>query len=158
MTLDDDTPLLIDSSADALSRVSGELRNIDRAGRSMNIGLASAFTDLAIKGKSFEQVLSGLALRLSSIALNAAFKPLEQSISSGLTNLFSGNAFSGLGDAGAPAASGFSFGSLSSEPLATKAQAITVNISTPDVESFRRSETQVAAVLARSVARGNRNL
>jgi lambda family phage tail tape measure protein len=35
---------------------------------------------------------------------------------------------------------------------------ITVNISTPDVESFRRSETQMAALLARAVAQGHRNL
>lgn len=33
---------------------------------------------------------------------------------------------------------------------------ITVNIATPDVEGFRRSEAQVAAALARAVARGRR--
>jgi phage-related minor tail protein len=35
---------------------------------------------------------------------------------------------------------------------------ITVNIATPDAESFRRSETQVTAMLARAVARGRRGL
>lgn len=35
---------------------------------------------------------------------------------------------------------------------------VTVNVSTPDAESFRRSETQVAAMLARAVALGQRNL
>jgi phage-related minor tail protein len=35
---------------------------------------------------------------------------------------------------------------------------ITINISTPDAESFRRSETQVAAMIARAAALGNRNL
>lgn len=35
---------------------------------------------------------------------------------------------------------------------------ITVNIATPDVESFRRSEGQIAAMLTRSVGRGSRNL
>lgn len=35
---------------------------------------------------------------------------------------------------------------------------VTVNISASDIESFRRSETQVAAVLARAVALGQRNL
>lgn len=34
--------------------------------------------------------------------------------------------------------------------------AITVNIATPDVDGFRRSEAQVAAALARAVARGRR--
>ncbi len=41
--------------------------------------------------------------------------------------------------------------------MATPAS-ITVNISTPDAESFRRSEGQVAAMLARAVSRGARNL
>lgn len=35
---------------------------------------------------------------------------------------------------------------------------ITINISTPDVESFRRSEGQVAAMIARAAAMGQRNL
>ncbi|WP_244510349.1 phage tail tape measure protein [Microvirga guangxiensis] len=35
---------------------------------------------------------------------------------------------------------------------------ITVNISTPNAESFRRSEAQVSAALARAVARGQRGM
>jgi phage-related minor tail protein len=35
---------------------------------------------------------------------------------------------------------------------------VTVNISTPDAESFRRSEGQIAAMLSRTVSRGQRNL
>ncbi|MCJ2033279.1 phage tail tape measure protein [Methylobacterium sp. J-068] len=35
---------------------------------------------------------------------------------------------------------------------------VTINIATPDVASFRRSEAQVAASLARAVARGRRGL
>lgn len=35
---------------------------------------------------------------------------------------------------------------------------VTINVSTPDAESFRRSETQIAAMLARAVAMGQRNL
>ena len=36
--------------------------------------------------------------------------------------------------------------------------AVTVNISTPDVQGFSRSEGQVSAALARAVARGSRSL
>ncbi len=36
--------------------------------------------------------------------------------------------------------------------------AVTVNVTTPDADSFRRSEAQVAAALARAVARGHRAL
>jgi phage-related minor tail protein len=35
---------------------------------------------------------------------------------------------------------------------------ITMNIASPDAESFRRSETQIGAMLARAVGRGQRNL
>jgi phage-related minor tail protein len=35
---------------------------------------------------------------------------------------------------------------------------VTVNISTPDAESFARSQSQISAMMARAVARGQRNL
>ncbi len=35
---------------------------------------------------------------------------------------------------------------------------VTVNISTPDAESFRRSQVQIASTMARAVARGRRGL
>jgi phage-related minor tail protein len=37
-------------------------------------------------------------------------------------------------------------------------QQITINISTPDAASFSRSQTQIAAMIARAVAAGQRNL
>jgi phage-related minor tail protein len=37
-------------------------------------------------------------------------------------------------------------------------RSIVVNVTTPDIDSFRRSETQVAAMLARAVQLGQRNL
>lgn len=39
-----------------------------------------------------------------------------------------------------------------------RASTVVVNISTPDIESFRRSEGQVATALARAVGRGQRGL
>lgn len=35
---------------------------------------------------------------------------------------------------------------------------ITMNVTTPDIEGFRRSQAQVAAMLSRTVAHGQRNL
>lgn len=35
---------------------------------------------------------------------------------------------------------------------------ITINISTPDVQSFRQSQGQISALMARAIARGQRNL
>jgi hypothetical protein len=40
----------------------------------------------------------------------------------------------------------------------TSGISVTFNIATPDAESFRRSETQIAAMLARAVGQGHRNL
>lgn len=44
-------------------------------------------------------------------------------------------------------------GSGASRPLS-----VVVQVSTPDADSFRRSEAQVSAAIARAVARGNRAL
>jgi len=35
--------------------------------------------------------------------------------------------------------------------------AVTINVTTPDVEGFRRSQSQIAAEVARALARGQRN-
>ncbi|MEX2520491.1 MAG: hypothetical protein WD969_14310 [Paracoccaceae bacterium] len=35
---------------------------------------------------------------------------------------------------------------------------VTINISTTDVESFRRSQSQISASIARAVRRGERNM
>jgi len=39
-----------------------------------------------------------------------------------------------------------------------KTPSVTINVTTPDAESFRRSEAQVTAMLARAVSRGRRGL
>ena len=49
-------------------------------------------------------------------------------------------------------------GSLGVRASTTGAVSITFNITTPDADSFRRSETQIAALLARAVGQGQRNL
>jgi phage-related minor tail protein len=41
---------------------------------------------------------------------------------------------------------------------ALRGASVTVNINTPDAQSFLKSRSQVAAMLARAVAQGNRNL
>jgi hypothetical protein len=35
---------------------------------------------------------------------------------------------------------------------------VVLNVTTPDADSFRRSETQLAALIARAVGQGQRNL
>ncbi len=49
-------------------------------------------------------------------------------------------------------------GSLGVRSAGGGAVSVTFNVTTPDAESFRRSETQLSAMLARAVAQGQRTL
>jgi phage-related minor tail protein len=181
--------------ADTTSLQQG-LANAGKYGQQFSSALTNAFTGLAIKGKSLGDTIEQLALSLSKIALNAAFKPLEDGLSQAFSGLFSGG---GVGFANGGAFQGglpvpFAAGGVIASPIAfplgggktgiagergaeaimplargpdgrlgVQAQTgggrpIIFNVTSPDVDSFRRSETQVAAMLARAVQLGNRNL
>jgi phage-related minor tail protein len=172
-----------------------QLADVAKAGARFSSALSQSFADLAIRGRSFGDVLRSLSLRLSEIALKAAFKPLTDAIGASIAGALGG----GLGFArggvirqglpvpfaqGGVIASPIAFplagnrigiagerGAEAILPLARGADGrlgvraesggalnITFNVSTPDVEGFRRSETQLAALLARAVAQGTRNL
>jgi len=49
-------------------------------------------------------------------------------------------------------------GRLGVQASSSSGVSVTFNVTTPDAESFRRSETQIAAMLARAVGQGHRNL
>ncbi len=138
------------------------------------IGLRISEFGLKLAMKPFENAISGLFSNLSQ----PTGKPGEAG-GTGLGDLL-GNLlkFEKGGVVGAPTyfAAGGSLGVMGEAgpeavlPLARgadgslgvrageggRATAVTVNITTPDVEGFRRSEAQVAAALARAVARGGR--
>src|SRR4051812_22935346 len=67
--------------------------------------MTQAFTQSAVGGKQFDDVLKSLALRISSMAVAAAFKPLASGLASGLGQLFSG-LFGGTGGGNLEAAMG----------------------------------------------------
>lgn len=174
-----------------------ELAHATRYGRQFGAALTTAFSGITLKGKGLSETIDTLALSLSRMALNAAFKPLEQGLGQAFAGLFGGGAFAfangGVIQGGLPVpfaaggviASPISFplgngktgiagerGAEAIMPLARGsdgrlgvraensggARPIVVNVTTPDAESFRRSETQVAAMLARAVQLGHRNL
>ena len=182
-----------------LTQVMGRLeRRTNRLTASAN-GFASAmsraFTQAAIGGRSLDQVLRMLVLRMSSMALTMAFKPLAQGLLGGLQSAVSG-AFGGGANVAAamgaikPFATGGVIGTptyfplsnggvgLAGEagpeailPLARASDGrlgvaasgggttnVTIHIATPDVDSFRRSETWLAGQIARTVVRGQRSL
>lgn len=189
--LDGDEEWVVAIAADTTHLRRG-LTDAEHMGRRFGTALTNAFEGIAIKGRGLGDVLRSLAANLSSMVLQAAMRPLEQTFGNFLTGLFTG--FAG----GAPAPSlpvpfarggviqapiGFPLangrvgvagerGAEAILPLARGADGrlgvvasgearpinVTVNVATPDVESFRRSESQVAAMLARAVAYGQRNL
>jgi phage-related minor tail protein len=163
--------------------------------------MTRAFQQSVVGGKQFDDVLKSLALRLSNMAVAAAFRPIATNIASGLNNLFSGLfGGGGQGGGGGPAAASgaikpFAAGGVIGTPTyfplmpggvglageagpeailplrrgpdgrlgvaaggARSGASITVNIVTPDPESFRRSETYLTGQIARAVARGQRSL
>ena len=52
--------------------------------------MARVFADATAGGKQFDDVLKSLALRLSSLTVQNAFKPLAKDLAKGLQGLFSG--------------------------------------------------------------------
>ena len=179
---------------------------IDRTQRSTNsLGISAAafanaitkaFTQATAGGKQFDDVLKSLALRLSSLTLAAAFKPVAKGLLGGLNGILNGIFGEGSVSANAmgaikPFAAGGVIGTptyfpLSSGGLGLAGEAgpeaimplargpdgrlgvamagagapanVTVQIVTPDADSFRRSEAYLTGQIARAVARGQRSL
>jgi phage-related minor tail protein len=172
--------------------ISGKFEGLRERTRDLTSGsnafakaITAAFAQGATGAKSFDSVLKSLALRLSSLSLNLALKPLTGALSGGFEKLFSGLSESntpfakggviaaptyfplspgrvGLaGEAGPEAIMPLSRGPDGRLGVAASgglAQHVTVNIATPDAESFRRSETYLTGLIARAVARGQRGL
>ncbi|MCX5576872.1 phage tail tape measure protein [Kaistia terrae] len=147
--------------------------------------ICRAFRDAVIGGKEFDDILKNLALRFSTIALNAALKPIESGIGGLLSGLVGSLVSLGgakpfakggvvasptyfplsgglglMGEAGAEAIMPLSRGPDGRLGVSGGGAPVTVNIAiqTPDAKSFRKSEAHVAATLARAVGRGRRGL
>lgn len=116
-------------------RLKAELADLSRLADSFGNSIVRSFADAAIHGEKLSDVLQELALSLAQMALTAALRPLG--------DLLGGVLAPPLGAAAAGAAAPAN---------------VTVNIQTPDAQSFRQSQSQVAALMARAVARGQRNL
>lgn len=188
MTTETTDPAFVASD---LQQIGAALDAIDLSAARVSKSLASAFAGAVIQGRSFEDTLRAIGVKLSTMALEAALKPAMQGLGSALSGAFSGGFGGGaqalpvtpFADGGVVAAPTF-FGSggglglmgekgaeailpLARGPdgrlgLATSASggatSINVTIATQDAESFRRSQGQVEAALARAVARGRRSL
>lgn len=162
-----------------------------RVANTFSRSLTNAFIGVAAKGKSLGDVVSNIGLNLSKLALNMAFKPIENKLqefigplANGLANIFtpgnapaatpfakggviaaptffqSGGGFGVAGERGAEAILPLARGNDGSLGVRVHQQGaapnITINIATPDVDGFRKSQSEVAASLARMVSRGRR--
>ncbi len=191
MTVIDGITVSIAADTSAFQR---EIAAADKLAKGFGASIDAALSGAIVYGRNFNDVLSTLGLRLSSLALSAAFKPLEQNLFSGFQSLFADpNAIVSAAALGAGRAIPFASGGVISTPsffpmgsnvglagergaeaimpltrgadgkLGVAAQtaaplSVTVNVSTPDAGSFRRSESYLSGVIARAVARGDRSL
>ncbi|MBB4348155.1 MULTISPECIES: phage tail tape measure protein [Rhizobiaceae] len=166
------------AGAEALSDVMADLEaRSQRFGTALTGALRSATTG----SKGLEDVLRGLGNRLTDIALSAGLKPLEGLLGNAVGSLigsvtpfadggvvrapsyFPMNGGTGLmGEAGPEAILPLKRGPDGSVGVASAGGGagpqIVFNVTATDVASFRKSEAQVSAMLARSVMRGRRGL
>ncbi len=154
-----------------------EMAGLSRLADNFGQTLVRSFAGAVIHGRKLSDVLKGLALSLAGQALASALRPLGNLAGSlfssgkiapfangGIVNsptLFPLRGGTGLmGEAGAeaimPLARGGD-GKLGIRMNGGGGVNVTVNISTPDVTGFRQSQSQIASVVARAVARGQRN-
>ena len=174
-------------AAQDLASVKAQLDGINAAAGNVSSSLTKAFTNASASGRALNATLASVAQQLSQVLSSVGAGMLNQGLTSIMSGLFGGgNAISAapFADGGIVASptffgSGGSMGLMGERgaeailPLArgpngqlgvaangqtARPAAVTVNIQTQDAESFRRSETQVAAALARAVARGRRGV
>ena len=147
------TPIAVDVTAntDGLKQA---LDGAGQLGERFAGRLVSAFAQIANGSKSVDETLKGLALSLSKLALGEALKPLQSAFSSSVGSLFSGLTNSLLSSATGAAASPLARGA------SAPARGVNVNfqVTSPDVAGFKRSETQVTAMLSRAIGNAQRNL
>ena len=175
-------------AASDLSAIATGLDAIDISSKKVAQSLSRAFSDALVNGKSFQQTLATIGAQLSSLALQSATQAATQGLTSLLTSAFTSFAGAGggvtafaeggivaqptffgsgggvglMGERGAEAILSLARGPDGALGVAAGGQgapvSVTVNITTPDVQGFQRSESQISAALARAVSRGGRSL
>lgn len=164
-----------------------QMTSLNSLADSFGSKIVNAFAKGIIHGGKLSDILKGLALSLSQTALSQGLKPLGDLIGGALSgatlnvrgNVYSQGRIMPFADGGIvnsptlfPMQGGAGLmGEAEPEaimPLARGADGklgvrgggvnVTVNIATPDAQSFRHSQSQIAALMARAVSRGHRNL
>lgn len=173
------------------------LSDLEARSRSFGSALTSALKSATTDGKGLEDVLRGLALRMTDISLSAGLKPLENLLTSSISSVTSNlTSLLGFADGGVPGrVQPFASGGVVSSPTffpvggdlglmgeagseaimplkrgadgklgvsmngtANGGSQIVFNVQATDAASFRKSEAQISAMLARAVGRGQRGV
>jgi hypothetical protein len=160
----------------AAAELARTLDGVRRTARGIAGDLGTGLASAVVYGERLDQVLARAAERLTARLLDRALAPLEGIVAGGLSGLAGAAAATvapiaaagGAGGGGGRGAGGAAVGGLdggfgggtaggggSGSPRGVQ---VTLNVSTPDVDGFRRSEAQVSAMLARAVGRGRRGM
>jgi phage-related minor tail protein len=171
----------LDTAAKALADfasgpVADASKSIESAVNGSFNSIAGTIADAVLSGKtSMDQLVDSILADFDRVALkDAIIKPIEGIVSSAASSLFS--SVSGALATGGPVAPGSSYlvgeqgpelftpssnGSIASNASLSGAPArpsITLNVQARDATSFLKSESQIAAMMSRALARGQRNL
>jgi phage-related minor tail protein len=183
--MDDQMTVQIGADTSALERSLRQMElDADRFAATLTQGLKSA----VVSGNSLEDVLRSIGRQMAGNALSIGLKPFEKLLGGAIGSLFGGlmpfakGGVPGLSSGVVSSPTVFGMGSQLGVMGEAGAEAIlplrrdasgrlgvggaggggpvTVNVSiaTPDAGSFRKSEGQIAAMLARTVSRGTRNI
>jgi hypothetical protein len=162
----------LDHALDTAEELRSVLDDLEARSRSFGSALTDALKGAVLDGDSLTEVLQNIAMRFSSIALDVGLAPLQNSLTSvfsGLTSSLSnslavaGGGGMGIPAAAAPAIAGDGAGApaiLSPAAAAAGGSPTQVffNVQAADAQSFRRSESQINAMLVRAVGRGRRSV
>jgi phage-related minor tail protein len=162
------------------AELKAEMQDLSRLADSFGSKLVTSLAGAVVHGRKLSDVFRGLALSMANQALSMAIKPLGNLLgglfanakgnvvtpfaAGGVVNspmLFPMRNGTGLmGEAGPEAIMPLARGSDGKLGVrgGGSSSHITVNISTPDLQGFKQSQAQVAAMVARAVERGQRNL
>ena len=158
-------------------------REVNGLSTSIGSGLRRAFEGLAFDGMKLDEALKTVSRTIVDSFFNAAIKPVQNAfggfVANGLNGLLSqvqpfakGGIVSGptnfatrggmglMGEAGPeaimPLARGAD-GRLGIQAGGGRPVTVVMNITTPDVQGFARSQSQIAEQAARALSRGQRN-
>lgn len=158
-------------------------REVNTLSSSIGGGLRKAFDGLVFDGLKLSDALKGVAKSMVDAVYAAALKPVQgalggllagglNTVMSGVTPFAKGGVVGGpttfplgngrglMGEAGPEAIMPLTRGAdgrLGVQASGGQSVTVVMNISTPDVAGFQRSQSQIAAEMQRALGRGQRN-